>query len=52
MTTNLFLFGGGPPFTNKLAERFRKIAKKHTGKVVVLYIFICQIKLDKISLLT
>ncbi|SPN76442.1 Type 1 glutamine amidotransferase-like domain-containing protein [Brochothrix thermosphacta] len=38
MTTNLFLFGGGPPFTNKLAERFRKIAKKHTGKVVVLYI--------------
>lgn len=35
---HLFLFGGSPPFTNKLGKQFSEIALKFTGKVVILFL--------------
>ncbi|WP_449537660.1 Type 1 glutamine amidotransferase-like domain-containing protein [Ferdinandcohnia sp. Marseille-Q9671] len=36
--THLFLFGGGPPFTKNLGERFVTIAGKEHAKIVVLFL--------------
>ena len=36
MDKHLFLFGGGPPFPPKLAERFSQLAKKKEGAVSIL----------------
>ena len=36
MTTHLFLFGGGPPFTLSLRQRFAALSKR--GPVAILYV--------------
>lgn len=36
MTKHLFLFGGGPPFTPKLAKRFADLSLLNKGKVSIL----------------
>ncbi|MFS0821882.1 Type 1 glutamine amidotransferase-like domain-containing protein [Bacillus sp. 1P02SD] len=36
--THLFLFGGGPPFTDKLGERFARFAGNKTAGVAILFL--------------
>lgn len=36
MDRHLFLFGGGPPFTSKLAKQFAKLVSTRDGKVTLL----------------
>lgn len=38
MNTHLFLFGGAPPFTTKMAKNFVKIASRSDGPVSILFI--------------
>ncbi|RFB13487.1 peptidase S51 dipeptidase E [Bacillus sp. HNG] len=36
--THLFLFGGGPPFTDKLGEQFANLSGNQTAKIAILYL--------------
>lgn len=38
MDRHLFLFGGGPPFTNKMAKKFSELVSVRTGKISLLII--------------
>ncbi|MFD1848463.1 Type 1 glutamine amidotransferase-like domain-containing protein [Oceanobacillus bengalensis] len=35
---HLFLFGGSPPFTEKLGRKFSKLTRKQKGKVAILFL--------------
>ncbi|KAB2334411.1 peptidase S51 dipeptidase E [Cytobacillus depressus] len=35
---HLFMFGGGPPFSNKLGKRFTNLALNEKGKVAILFL--------------